>query len=1180
MDQVVGGTSAAAPLWAAFTTQVNQFRVLNGFNRIGFINKSLYSLATSSSYASDFHDIADGSNNLFYSAVTGYDMATGLGTFNGLSLISDLGGKAAPAPPAPVTVSLSGSNVLINWTPSSGATGFNIYRSTSPTTGFTEIASVPAPTNTYADTYPATVGGNFYYEVTATNPTESQPATPDKTATNPVQWPIHVAAPPPVIGSLSPAQVPAGSPAFTLTINGTNFFSTSVVEFNGASLPTTYVSANVLTALVPASSVATPTSATNVVNVVVVNVGESGSSVPQAFTITNPQPTVSAVSPGLVLVGTATDTTITVTGTGFWSGTTITATPSGGSGTAINLLTTYVSSTKVTAVFPATSLQSLGTFDIGAFNPSSPAPGGVSTSTALFTVGNPVPVVSALGVLTSGTAGDPFIGAGSGDFTLVVQGSGFLNGTNSSSVSSVTWTPSGSSSSAVVLSNFDVTATQIQVLVPAALVTVGGQIDVTVTNPAPGGGTTSPLTFVITNPVPVLNRLTAILPGIVPSSVGAGSGDLTLTINGGNFVNSNPSPTITIGSTTYPTTFVSSTQLTALIPAAALAAGAVEDVTVANPPPIGGIAVDPILRTNQTLTFTIYNQIPVLSGLVINNDASIDPTTRDTGDIAFTLTVNGSNFVQASKINFDGGALATTYISPTQISTFVPASKIAFAHDASVTVVTGTPGGGTSNAATIVVKNPVPTLDPNVALSPSNVDTGSGSFTLQVTGTKFMPGCTVLLNNTAYTPTNLTTAGSSTTATVTVPASLTDVAQKINVTVVNPGPGGGQTAATAVLSVVDPTPTIASISPNVAVLNSPSVTLTVTGTKFTKGTLVNWSIGNVNAVFTPISVDSATSLTVTIPSSQLTAIGSATITLANAGGSKLSTSSATFTVSSAPAIVSGLSPTSVTAGSPDFQLTISGENFAAGGTAATTSTVTFNGTTATVDPKLSTTTSLVVTITKALVATAGSYQIVVTSPDGVASSAVQFDVTAAKTFPAGLQMISTPYDYSGVASDFATILATTSPKVAVWLPDTAAYAVAPTAPADVFRLGQAYWARFATQTPLAVVGKPLDPGTLLSKNFVPGWSQVGDPFTQPIRLEDILVYDANGVKYSWAQAASATVALVSPYVFSYDTTAHVYVTHAVGAAAEADPTLVPYTGYWFLINQNVRLVFTNPTKGS
>ncbi len=90
---IYGGTSCASPLWAAFTARVNQQRELNGTGPLGFANPAIYQLSAKGSSA-DFHDIADGSTNLFYPAVTGYDDATGWGSFDGGRLLADL----APVP--------------------------------------------------------------------------------------------------------------------------------------------------------------------------------------------------------------------------------------------------------------------------------------------------------------------------------------------------------------------------------------------------------------------------------------------------------------------------------------------------------------------------------------------------------------------------------------------------------------------------------------------------------------------------------------------------------------------------------------------------------------------------------------------------------------------------------------------------------------------------------------------------------------------------------------------------------------------------------------------------------------------------------------------------------------------------------------------------------------------------
>ncbi len=98
---VVGGTSAAAPLWAGFAALINQQALANGKSVLGFFNPSLYSLAESGAYDSAFHDISTGNNtngtspNKFL-ATSGFDLCTGWGTPGGSGLINALAGAPMP----------------------------------------------------------------------------------------------------------------------------------------------------------------------------------------------------------------------------------------------------------------------------------------------------------------------------------------------------------------------------------------------------------------------------------------------------------------------------------------------------------------------------------------------------------------------------------------------------------------------------------------------------------------------------------------------------------------------------------------------------------------------------------------------------------------------------------------------------------------------------------------------------------------------------------------------------------------------------------------------------------------------------------------------------------------------------------------------------------------------------
>lgn len=100
----VGGTSASAPLWAGFAALVNQNSLRNGGGLLGFPNPSLYSFGPGGSnaaiYNTVFHDVNDLSTNSVdpntadtqFLATTGFDDATGLGSFNGQPLIQALSG--------------------------------------------------------------------------------------------------------------------------------------------------------------------------------------------------------------------------------------------------------------------------------------------------------------------------------------------------------------------------------------------------------------------------------------------------------------------------------------------------------------------------------------------------------------------------------------------------------------------------------------------------------------------------------------------------------------------------------------------------------------------------------------------------------------------------------------------------------------------------------------------------------------------------------------------------------------------------------------------------------------------------------------------------------------------------------------------------------------------------------
>jgi len=97
------------------------------------------------------------------------------------------------------------------------------------------------------------------------------------------------ANPTPVLDSISPGTVNQGSSAFTITANGTGFLSSSVIEWNGTALTTTYANSQQLTATVPAADLANAGTAQVSVFSPAPGGGSSGS---QALTIVAEGPAV------------------------------------------------------------------------------------------------------------------------------------------------------------------------------------------------------------------------------------------------------------------------------------------------------------------------------------------------------------------------------------------------------------------------------------------------------------------------------------------------------------------------------------------------------------------------------------------------------------------------------------------------------------------------------------------------------------------------------------------------------------------------------------------------------------------------------------------------------------------------------------------------------------------------
>jgi len=103
--------------------------------------------------------------------------------------------------------------------------------------------------------------------------------------------------PVPVASSLSPSSVSVGSPLFPLTVSGGNFTTNSAIQINGTVIPTTFTSTSQISALIPASYMASLR--TNLISVSTPGPG-GGTSAPLMLTVV-PAPTPNLTQAGSII---------------------------------------------------------------------------------------------------------------------------------------------------------------------------------------------------------------------------------------------------------------------------------------------------------------------------------------------------------------------------------------------------------------------------------------------------------------------------------------------------------------------------------------------------------------------------------------------------------------------------------------------------------------------------------------------------------------------------------------------------------------------------------------------------------------------------------------------------------------------------------------------------------------
>jgi hypothetical protein len=396
--------------------------------------------------------------------------------------------------------------------------------------------------------------------------------------------------------------------------------------------------------------------------------------------------------------------------------------------------------------------------------------------------------------------------------------------------------------------------TVLRAQIPGSDIASVGTATITVTNPSNGGvggGTSNPLTLNIVSPPPKFA-----VTSISPTSAQAGGPAFTLTVNGSAFVASSSGPPaspgslITFGLVTEPTTFVSSTQLTAAIPASAIAISGNPYVIVMNPDG----------STSTPITFTVNNPAP--------GGSSVSPPSLPAGSNALMLNVTGTGFEPNSIVLVNGSPRPTTYVSATLLQVTLLPQDIAQGGTLSITVTNPPPGGGMTQAISVPVMNPQPA---GISPLPQSVTVGSGAAQLIVTGTGFVTNSVISVNGNPI----ATIYQGSTTLQTALPSG--DFAQvgTLSITVTNPPPGGGTSPSTS-LMVNNPVPGVTSVAPGNLLAGSKPVALSITGTGF-----MPTSVALVNSTPRQTSSITSTSLQATLLASDLAQGGTLNIAVSN-----------------------------------------------------------------------------------------------------------------------------------------------------------------------------------------------------------------------------------------------------------------------------------------------------------
>jgi Lamin Tail Domain/IPT/TIG domain len=597
------------------------------------------------------------------------------------------------------------------------------------------------------------------------------------------------------ITGLTPAQVTAGDPAFTLTVAGAGFKSGAVVLFDDAPLTTTLISASQVRAEVPASLVAAPG-----LHVVQERNGDGGMSNQLVFFVLPRPPLAKAIDPAFVIEG-AGDVAVTITGERFARGAAARLLVNNQPGARLD--TTFVSSEQLTIMVPAQFTAAAGALTIQVINPDF----GVSNTVTLRVFIRDPLVINEYLADPPGSAATDLIGDANGDGARSSSQDEFVEIVNRTAE---TMDVSGfklSDADAVrhvfaagtVVPPFEAivvfgggkprgrfgNATENHLVFTAStgglslnnggdtitLTDAQGRIIQQIKYGAAEGGAGQSLnrdpdgdgaTFALhTQAAHDLSRLFSpgtraagesfsikpTIENLTPARVHLGSA-ATLAVTGSQFA---PGASVLLGNAELATTFRSASLLEAEVTVALAAEAGALEVRVRNPRG----------ETSSAATLVVFDDPPQL--------ARLTPAQTGTGAEDLELMIEGERFERGAVALVGGQMLATDFVAKTTLRLILPASLFTRAGPISVQVTNA--DGNFSNTLSIAVDyGPLITR-----LSRKRIRAGTGEVDLNIGGVAFKPDVILFVNDVAVP----TTFVSETTFTARLPAGVTAQAGKL-----------------------------------------------------------------------------------------------------------------------------------------------------------------------------------------------------------------------------------------------------------------------------------------------------------------------------------------------------------------------------------------------------------------